>query len=317
MTRIICDTYFKGEKPLYGEDPHSIFNEKILAVNNLYGWLYQKGVLEKVSFEFKDYEDITYFALDASDLMPYRKEMEVCGVEGIGLAIHCVFDSSYFPCEYSGAIQLGSPMMFYRSIDGCVGRYCECDLIKSLNTDGIYDVLDVKDAYGVKAAVKHLFGKLDWNLTLSEQKSYEAAVKFYNEGANTDIDNDFVKRYGRELIFCYANRKPLIDFVFWTQYEKICNEKMTYDEYVAVDRLYAGDPFDIIETDREVISEIERNLNDYRASYCSGESICRAECKAGEEIKPNLVDQIQFANCETVESQLLNQRKAKDSELEK
>lgn len=169
MVRIISDTYVKGNKPIWGDDPNTPFNQKVLAVNNIYGWLYQRGILEKVSFEFKDYPEGTHFAFNAKDLEPYRKEMEACGVKDAALAVHHIFDEPYTPCVYSGAIELGWSMSSYRNVDGCVGRSWECGLIRMLDTAGIYRVADVRDEQGVKAAVHALFSEFDWLPTIQEQ----------------------------------------------------------------------------------------------------------------------------------------------------
>lgn len=174
MARIISDSYIKGEKQIWGDDPKDAFNQKILAVNNMYGWLYQQGILEKVSFVFKDYAEGTHFALNAKDLEPYRREMEECGAESAALAVHHIFDEEYTPCVYSGAITLGWTMSTYRDVDGCVGRSWECDLIKCLNTEGIYDIANIRDEQGVKAAVVALYSQFDWNPTLQEEQARQA-----------------------------------------------------------------------------------------------------------------------------------------------
>lgn len=181
MERIIVDTYSKQEKQTWGNDLNDAFNRKILAVNDMYGWLYDQGILEKVAFQFKDYEDATHFALDAKDLAPYREQMKISGLPEARLAVHHIFDENYSPCVYSGAIELGWTMMCYRGVDGCVGRSWECDLIKSLNTDGIYEVAKVKDDQGVRAAVTTLFGQFDWKPTLSERKVAFAHPKEQHE----------------------------------------------------------------------------------------------------------------------------------------
>lgn len=162
MTRIICDVYQKEDKQLWGDNPNDIFNQKIMAVNNMYGWLQDAGILEKVSFEFHEQPKCICFAFDAKDLEPYRDEMEDSGVRGSALAIQHIFDEAYTPCRYSGAIQLGWSMFSYRDVDGCVGRSWECDLIKGLNTKAIYDVRDVQTEKGVKEAVKKLFSYYIW-----------------------------------------------------------------------------------------------------------------------------------------------------------
>lgn len=266
MPRIISDVYIKENKNIWGKDPTEEFNQRILAVNNMYGWLYEKGILEKVSFEFKDYEDAAYFAVNAKDLVPYRKEMEAAEIESAALAVKHIFDVPYSPCHYSGAIELGWTMSSYRDVDGSVGRSWECGLVKSLDTDGIYEIAKVRDEQGVKAAVRALYAQFDWNLTLPEQEKYNEALEHFNKEAETNIENDYVKEHARELIYCYENGKTLVDFDFWTRYETLCGEKMRYDEYLAVDSLYDGDPHDIKENDTKTISEIKNNLKNYRDS---------------------------------------------------
>lgn len=269
MPRIISDVYEKENKRIWGNDPTEEFNKKILAVNNMYGWLYEQGILEKVAFVFMDFEDCTEFALDVKDLEPYRKEMAQAQIDDAGLASWHIFDKPYFPCTYSGAIELGWTMNSYRDVDGTVGRSWECGLVKSLNTEGVYKIAQVKDEIGVKAAVKALYAQFDWNLTLPEQEKYKAALEHFNQKAGVNIENDFVKNHGRELIFCYENNKSLVDFDFWTKYETLCGEKMKFDEYLAVDALYDGDPHDIKENDTQTISEIKDNLKNYRDSVIS------------------------------------------------
>lgn len=157
MERIICDNYQKNGKHLFGEDPTTEFNQKIVAINNMYGWLYEKGILEKRSFEFKDYSDITYFALDAQDLLPYRSAMEASGVEGAELATRHIFDVEYSPCLYSGAIELAWTMFSYRDFDGTVSRSWENELCRHMNSSAVLDVRKMKDERGVKEAVKLSF----------------------------------------------------------------------------------------------------------------------------------------------------------------
>lgn len=171
MARIIADVYVKENKQILGDDPKSEFNRKILAVNDMYGWLYEKGILEQVSFEFKDYEEAAYFALDTKDLEPYRREMGACMTRDADLAVRHIFDEPYTPCAYSGAVELGWTMSSYRGVDGCVGRSWECGLVKNLDTDGIYRVAKVRDEQGVQAAVSALFAEFDWEPTLAEEKA--------------------------------------------------------------------------------------------------------------------------------------------------
>lgn len=161
MERIICDTYVKGEKHTWSVDKDSWsnqeFNRKILAVNAMYGWLYEKGILRDVSFEIRDYSDAAFFALDVKDLEPYREAMAASGLKDVDVALRHIFDEYYTPCEYSGAIELGWTMMGYRDVDGCVGRSWECGLIKGLESGTVHDIQAVLDAKGAREAVRAAF----------------------------------------------------------------------------------------------------------------------------------------------------------------
>ena len=86
------------------------------------------------------------------------------------LAVRYIFDEPCRPCIYSGAIELGWTMNTYRSVDGCVGRSWECSLIQELNTKAIYDIGDIRKEKGIKAAVKALYEKMDWNPTLETKE---------------------------------------------------------------------------------------------------------------------------------------------------
>lgn len=164
MGRVICDIYFKGEKKLFGEDPTTPSNQKIEAVNNMYGWLYDSGILKNISFKYEDLNDSTYFAFDTENLKPYRKDMESCQFTGAELACLHIFDEKYSPCLYSGAIQLGLPMQTYRGNSGTVSRSWECDLVQTLNTADADDIYHILKEKGPKEAVTSLFDKYDWDL---------------------------------------------------------------------------------------------------------------------------------------------------------
>ena len=162
MDRIISDCYWKESKPLLGPEPNTEFNQKISAVNAMYGWLYDEGILEKVSFEFKDYSNVSYFALDANDLVPFRTQMESSGLTDAQMAVYAIFDEPCTPCLYSGTIEPGWTMATYRDVDGSVGRSWETNLIQHLNTKGIYEVHDVLAAKGPKSAASAMFGLHSW-----------------------------------------------------------------------------------------------------------------------------------------------------------
>lgn len=177
MDRIICDIYRKDAPSLWGDDPNTPLNQKIIAVNNMFGWLYDTGLLRQVSFEFKETPNAVCFAFDAKDLHPHRAEMEASGIDGAAVAVHNIFDENYSPCAYSGVIQVSWPMSTYRDVDGCVGRSWECTLIQGLNTKAIYAVNDIREGEGVKAAVTSLFSHYIWPEPEVDRSVVEAATK--------------------------------------------------------------------------------------------------------------------------------------------
>lgn len=166
MQRIICDIYSKDNLRLWEHDVNSPstreFNRRITAVNNMYAWLYEKGILENVSFKFKDYSDVTHFAFDTNDLLAYREEMEKSDAEDAALAVQHIFDVEYTPCKYSGAIELTWTMQTYREVDGCVGRSWENSLVQGLQYNAIADLPYISADKGTKEAVKVLFERCEF-----------------------------------------------------------------------------------------------------------------------------------------------------------
>lgn len=160
MERIICDSFW-NEKTSLGEG-FKDFDQRAAAVNNMYGWLAEKGILEKISFEYRKLSNCICFAFDVEDLKPYRHDMAASGIRDVAIAVHHIFDEPYSPCMYCGAIQPGWIMGTYRSMDGCVSRSWECDLITGLNNSAVQEILDIQNLRGVKEAVKSTFLFYQW-----------------------------------------------------------------------------------------------------------------------------------------------------------
>lgn len=273
MDRIICDTYYKKGKRIWTVDPENeknkSFNRRILAVNHLYGWLYHNGVLEAVSFWFRDYEDKIYFALDVNTLLPYRKNMEHSKIADAALAVHHIFDEEYRPCTYSGAIQLGWTMMTYRDNGGCIGSSWECDLVKMLRNRTVQKVLDIKNKRGVKEAVLAAAGDdSEWNPLPELQKNlFQAATEIFADDLDPDLDYANVNPlYAYKLNYIYQQKhSDLSVFKEWVHCEELLNELLlTFDEYQAIANLYNGNLLDISKADKTVINSLEDNLERYR-----------------------------------------------------
>lgn len=96
---------------------------------------------------------------------------------------------------------------------------------------------------------------------------FDRACEYYKDWVNVDdIDGDreFLCGHADKLIYCYENKKDLIDFDFWVQYEALIGEKITWDEYIAIDREFDGDPHDIESSDVEAIAGFKKSLVVYR-----------------------------------------------------
>ena len=271
MDRIICDTYVKGEKHIWSVDKddwsNREFNKKILAVNEMYGWLYEKGILRDVSFEIKDYPEVTFFALDVKDLEPYREKMAEAGVKDVDVALRHIFDEYYTPCEYSGAIELGWTMAGYRDVDGCVGRSWECGLLKGLNTRAAHDVLRVHEEKGVREAVSSAF-----EIAGFEPDLFQKAFEHYSAIDRSMADYlEYLDYHGDKLIYCYQNglSLDLIDVDFWVQYEWLLGERLTFEEYGAVDGSFDGDPHEIDSQDDELVAAFKKLLEGLREEKMS------------------------------------------------
>ena len=165
--RIIVDAvYLNGNKTLSTKDTgdkYLGFDRRITAVNNMYIWLYKQGILQKVSFEFRKSSDTCYcFAFDASDLKPYREQMEKSGVTDAQLAVHMIFEEVFTPCDYTMAICLGWMMGTYRNICGNVGRAFELPPIQTLCTEDAFDIMKVRENDGIKAGISYMFTMFKW-----------------------------------------------------------------------------------------------------------------------------------------------------------
>lgn len=160
--KVINDFYSKQNHRQWGEDPATPFNTKIRAVNTMYGYLYNKGILKEKSFVSKDCASEFYFAIDAKELEPYRDEMLNSDVENAELAVSHIFDVEYSPCTYCGAITPGWTMKTYRSNCGCVGSSWECIGCRDFDNHSASKISEMRYAKGTIEAVKLEWSMFDW-----------------------------------------------------------------------------------------------------------------------------------------------------------
>lgn len=93
---------------------------------------------------------------------------------------------------------------------------------------------------------------------------FEKAVAHYSEEAGIDIKNEFVQKHADEYVYCYLHNKDLIDLDFWCDYQELLDEKITYDEYMAIDEYLDGSPSEYSKDDMETIELLCEKLQEYR-----------------------------------------------------
>lgn len=155
MKKVINDylVYSKKEMPHFGTDLSSDFNKKIASIKRMYTYLYEKGILKEVSFEYKDDGREVFFALYTDNLMPYKEKMLKSGVKDAQMAVELIFSEEYTPCLYCGSSMLSWTMLTYRDNSGCTGKSWECDLCQHINNRYLAPIINAKKENGARAAV--------------------------------------------------------------------------------------------------------------------------------------------------------------------
>ena len=169
--RIINDYHRKQKELVYDEFMSKEFYDKIKSVREMYAFLYEKGILKEVSFEYRDDAQGTTFALDADKLEPYREEMINSGTYMADLAVYHILDAEYTPCVYCGSLELSWTMMTYRDNCGCIGRSWECGMCKALRGKDLCKVSEVEEEKGVKVAVSKL-----WDIIYGKERNCQSTT---------------------------------------------------------------------------------------------------------------------------------------------
>lgn len=93
---------------------------------------------------------------------------------------------------------------------------------------------------------------------------YYKTLNHYNLEAGINIENDFVLDHTKELMTCYANDMSIIDFDYWTRYQEVLNENISFNEYITIDTYYDESPMDIDKSDINTINDLKTYLKNYR-----------------------------------------------------
>lgn len=120
-------------------------------------------------------------------------------------------------------------------------------------------------------------------LELTLPEGFYLAVDHYSDALGVDIHNGFVRQHAEELVFCHKNDIDFGDFDFWTRYETLLGEKLSFGDYSAIERHFHGDPNDIELNDKESIQKIrgylEGSRSERKAVLSLDEQILKADDK--------------------------------------
>lgn len=163
MERILMDYYLKDNILTSIADNNSrAADTTAQIINNVYAWLYQAGILKKISFRYVEYSDMVFFAFDVKDLVPFIKQLQDANIDNVDIAIRLLFYTDLKRCRYSGAHQLLETMETYRDNCGCLGKSYENFMIQDMNNLAVGEIYKVKQDLGIRAAAEKAFDMTSW-----------------------------------------------------------------------------------------------------------------------------------------------------------
>lgn len=121
-----------------------------------------------------------------------------------------------------------------------------------------------------EVVVSHIQWDVDEDIDLDEKTSLlKEALEAYEYDVDAAIEDEFILKHADEIIYGYQNGVDTIDLDFWMQYEELFEEKMSYEEYVYVDKLFPGDPLEFIpdkltKEESQVFADLKGALIEFR-----------------------------------------------------
>lgn len=103
------------------------------------------------------------------------------------------------------------------------------------------------------------------NREVYDVEKFEAALNRFARDINIEENQSFYECHANKLIYCSENKKDILDFEFWARYELLLGEKITWDEYVAIDNRFDGDPHDVELSNKRTINTFKTSLKRFRA----------------------------------------------------
>lgn len=73
----------------------------------------------------------------------------------------------------------------------------------------------------------------------------------------------YIARHSEQLLYCYNNKKSLIDFDWWTHIENLLGKRISFEDYIWVDSKYDVDLQELSEDDvEEILKTLNRRIGD-------------------------------------------------------
>lgn len=88
------------------------------------------------------------------------------------------------------------------------------------------------------------------------EKKLREALESFGYDADLSMKQEFYLRHADAFLAGYRAGVGDLDMDFWVQYEELLGEAMSYEEYLFVDKLYDGDPLELIDVE---LSEEEKS----------------------------------------------------------
>ena len=142
---VVADFYCKGSDA-------KLNNPYFKAVNDLYAVMYKTGILQKISFEYHDYEEYTYFACYKNDVIEIAKTMPL---DNIDFALEAI--NKCDQCAWTRAIQPGISMVSYRDISGCITKIRELWYTQQFINEAVEFLFEERHNNGTRCCIELLF----------------------------------------------------------------------------------------------------------------------------------------------------------------
>lgn len=124
--------------------------------------------------------------------------------------------------------------------------------------------------------VEHDWAYLDenefqWDLEMVDDREatfpeeYHDAIEHYANLAGCEIENEYIRQHAEQLVICYQKDVDYTDFIAWTHFEHLLEEKLSFDEGYALACGIEAYPLDITEDSLVAINELRVFLNGFRA----------------------------------------------------